>query len=372
MEGVPRFRFSGGSYLQANITRVRLGLPARSRAEGHPDSTDPEQLEMQRTRHMLSPWQPGKTAGLLVAACFALLGAAAAQAAPIKLEWKFVEGQKTKYRIVQDMVIDMDVAGQSVRMTMTQTMDLTWKVASVDEQGTADMTQTIDRLQMKLRGAPGADVSYDSDSDRKPEGMAALLSPMFEAIVKQPVKLKMSAAGKVSDVELPKEMSEKLKNTPGMGPLSNMFSEGNLKQMMGAGTLQFSPEAVDEGDEWQSQAEAVDASVGKQQTESTYVYQGLEDRQGRRLAKIGIKLNVKLAEDPDAKAQVSIEDQSSDGVAYFDPKASQIVDLKLSSKMKTSIDVMGQKLAQTVTNTTTMRPVSGAEDAGAIGDKQPE
>lgn len=327
---------------------------------------------------MLSPWGRTKTASMLVAACFALLVAAAAQAAPIKLQWKFVEGQKTKYRIVQDVVIDMDISGQSVRMTMTQTMNLTWAVKSVDDQGTADMTQTIDRLQMKMRGAPRADVSYDSDSDRKPEGLAALLSPMFEAIVKQPVKLKMSREGKVSDVELPKEMSEKLKSAPGMGPIANMFSEGNLKQMMGAGTLQFSPEAVDEGDEWQSKAEAVGASVGKQQTETTYVYQGLEDRQGRRLAKIGIKLNVKLAEDADAETKVTIEDQSSDGVAYFDPEANQIVDLKLSSKMKTSVDVMGQKLAQTVTNTTTMRPAaatpgSGAsKDLGEIGKEQPE
>jgi len=163
-------------------------------------------------------------------------------------------------------------------------------------------------------------------------------------------------------------MSEKLSGMRGMGPIADMFSAANLKQMMGAGILQFSPDAVDKGDSWQTQAETEDATVGKQHATTTYTYQGLERRKGRRLAKIDIKLDLKVSEDQKAPAKVSIEGQTSSGVAYFDPEASEIVELKLTSQLKTSFSVMGQKLTQTISNTTTMRPA--AETAGNGASKE--
>ena len=303
-----------------------------------------------------------KTAAAL-ATCLVLMGGITVNGAPTTLRWKFNAGQKSNYRVVQDMIMEMDVSGQKIKMTTTQTMDMIWLVESVDDNGVADMTQTIDRLQMKMQGAPGADLNYDSNSKEKPQGLGVLLAPMLEAIVKQPIKLKMSPEGKITDVEFPKEMAEKLKTMPGAGPMGNLFSEGNLKQMMGAGTLQFSPKPVEKGDEWQATTEVTNPGMGKQETTTTFTYLGPEEHEGKKCAKIRMKMDVKIAPAKEGQPQVSVEDQESDGTVYFDAKVSLSVDLNLKSKMKMAFDLMGQKLAQTMTNKTTMKPATAAQES---------
>src|SRR5262249_22093458 len=114
---------------------------------------------------------------ILVAAALLLPAPARADK---KLEWKFQPGETLHYTMNQEINQEVSVGGKALKVSGTQTMDISWNVKSV-QQGVASVTQTLDRARMKL-SQPGATVEYDSAAAKEPEGMARLIAPMFQAL----------------------------------------------------------------------------------------------------------------------------------------------------------------------------------------------
>ena len=106
------------------------------------------------------------------------------------LRWKFVEGETKRYALEQEMVSEQTSKDRSTKTTVKQTMDVTWKIKSVDDEGLAEMTQTVDRVRMKvLRPAEaGPPLAFDSAEksadDPETRQMARALSKAFEAPIR--------------------------------------------------------------------------------------------------------------------------------------------------------------------------------------------
>ena len=105
---------------------------------------------------------------LALALATAALAAGTVQAQTL-LRWKFKPGQTLNYEIHQDST--GNIAGRPVDQTAKITMDMTWKVKSVDGEGNATLTVTIVRVRMKC-DQPTKDMSfeYDSASKESPKG----------------------------------------------------------------------------------------------------------------------------------------------------------------------------------------------------------
>ncbi len=301
------------------------------------------------------PLQVKRVAAVVFLNAIALASAAAeVRAAGEKtLRWKFTKGEKAQYQMTQEMVMVMSVAGQKIQTKMTQVIDANWFVESVDDDGTAEMTQTMERVRMKMGGAPGADIDYDSDAAEPPKGLVAdMIVPVFKAMVKKPFQMKMSARGQVTDVKPPEGMVEALK-APALAQMGDMFSDENLKQMMGGSGLVFPVEPVKEGTAWQETMELKNAVIGTSKITKDYTYLGEEERDGRPLEKIDAKVETKFGGQENAQAKVEITDQESEGTLLFDDQAGRLVDAKVTTKMKMKVTAMGMEILQDITTTVT-------------------
>src|SRR5262245_38581884 len=86
---------------------------------------------------------------------------ASAAGADATLRWKFQSDTPYRYVLTQGMEMSMKVANNEVKTKMTQVSEMTWKVKSVKPDGAADLSQTIDRMQITLESPAG---NFEIDS----------------------------------------------------------------------------------------------------------------------------------------------------------------------------------------------------------------
>ena len=291
---------------------------------------------------------------LSTVACF--LGMAAAAQAESQILWKFTPGTKAYYRIVQDSDVNIEGGPQKFKMKTSQTVDMTWDVASVDEQGTADMTQTIDRVQIRMTGGPAGTIEYDSDAEEIPEGPSGGVAVFYENFVNQPIRLKMDTTGKISDIVLPEKLARQIKNASA-SPGGAALSEDGVKQMLGAGMVQFAKKPVAKGDHWQLSRTVNIPPAGKQDQTASYEYLGPVERNGQTLEKVGLTIKIEIPGEEGAP-KVEIEEQQSSGAFEFDLKAGRIADLKLDSILKSKFTFNGTTFSQDGKSSIKIKPLA--------------
>ncbi len=148
------------------------------------------------------------------AACLSLISTVSQAEAPLR--WKFTPGESFDYQMTQDMNMNID-AGQAGQLATTagQTMNMTWNVKSIDDQGHAVIEQKIDRIQMKMTAPGGQGFEYDTDSEEPAVGVAAMVAPTMEAMTAGQFTFTLSPRGEVSDVKVSEELLAAIKNGPG-------------------------------------------------------------------------------------------------------------------------------------------------------------
>lgn len=288
------------------------------------------------------------------ALCLSLLGVlltvavAAESRADTVLRWKFNAGETIRYVMVQKMIMTQKMEGMPkgvpVTITMTQTADMSWAVQSVDADGVASITQTFDRMRMKMESPQGIMLDYDSASDKEPEGMVKMFASVLKAMVNKPISMKVTPRGEVSDVHVPQAMIDGFTKLPGMEKMSGFFSEDTLKEMSGIGELP--EEAVSKGDTWTDEKEISFPMFGKMHVKVSNQYLGSETRDGKPLEKIAVtqEMDIKPGEEQ-APFVVKMKVHKSSGTTYFDNVAGRFAEFQMKATMEFEI-TMGEKKAQ--------------------------
>ncbi|MBI2824879.1 MAG: hypothetical protein HYX69_09350 [Planctomycetia bacterium] len=290
--------------------------------------------------------------------------AAASARAETKLRWKFKAGDKVGYEMGMEMDQDMKIGDMSVGMKMTHRMDMSWDVKDVAADGTATISQTVNRVRMDMTLPPGAGagpIKYDSKAEKQEPG-AEMIAPMFDAMVGKPFTMKVTTLGEVKEVQLPKAMIEAMSKTP-LGAMNPMFSEDGIKQMFKQNVLPLPEKAVADGTTWDSTMEMKGLPFGKMVSETHYKYAGQEERGGKKLDKIDVSANTKFEKAPNAEIQLDIKNQESAGAIYFDNKAGTAVESSQTSKMSMEVEFGGMTIEQDVTTKTTLKRVDPSKSA---------
>jgi len=284
-----------------------------------------------------------RTVGCLayLAAALAMWGGATARGETL-LRWKFEPGQKLQYVVQVKMTQKMNAGGTPTTMTTSQIMDTSREVKSVDADGTAVVLQTIDRMRMKMESPQGISVDYDSASEEEPQGISKMMAPMFEAMVGKPISVKMNARGEVSDVKLPQGMLDQMKKVPGMEKVGGMFSEENMKQMMGNMVLPEEP--VAKGDKWSTEASMQIPMLGKGQVKVEYEYGGSETRNGKKVEKILTAMEMNITGTEGQVFPIKLEGQKTTGAIYFDAAAGRFTESEMNTTMKMKVEVGERKM----------------------------
>jgi hypothetical protein len=278
-----------------------------------------------------------------------------------ELRWKFKEGDKLDYTMVQDMTIGTQggpLGAQNV--VMNQEMDMTWDVVGVNEEGEAVIKQKFEQIKMKMTLPPPlGGFEYDTKSDAAPAGPAAMLAPMYKKMTESEFELTMTSRGEIKDVKIPEDVLKALQNSPGAAALGEMATPEGFKKMIAQGALVLPEEAPQPGKEWTNKVEVNNPQAGKQIIETTYKYIGPREVEGVTYAVFEPKLNMTFEGTP--QIQMKVSDQESSGEILFNIAEGRLHSTKLDQKVTIDVTVMGQTIKQNIDQTIEVKVAPAAE-----------
>lgn len=267
------------------------------------------------------------------------------------LKWRFTPGQRLDYVVQQDMKMSMDYNGREIASTMKQTIDTSWTIQGIDRQGNAQMLQKINRIRIVMSGGPLGQVEFDTASKEQHRQELTPMATVFGELIKAQIKTTMSPTGKILQTQVPPELLETLKNSPGVGAAG--FSEDSLKQMFNQSGVIMPQAPVSVGSKWAS-ANEVKTPAGKMVFNSTLEFRGMQDYKARKFARIDMKPTVRMVPDPNSPVQVRVKSATGGGAVLFDHEQGRIERTKLTSKMVMTVTQDGQAIDQTIDQTVTM------------------
>ena len=174
--------------------------------------------------------------------------------------------------------------------------------------------------------------------------MAKMMAPMFNAMLKKPFLLKMTARGEVVEMKPPQGFVESINKAAG-GAAGGLFSEDTMKQMGAFGL--FPEEPVTPGKTWNRKMTSKVPVIGSMSVDTTFRYVGSENRGGRTLEKIAVTIQIKPGGEK-GQATFSMKDIDSEGALYFDAAAGRLAEMQTKLKMSMSVAVGTMKIEQDV------------------------
>jgi hypothetical protein len=307
---------------------------------------------------------------------FVLLALALMQAGPAwaaaPVRWKFKEGQSLNYVLERGAEGKVNLTGAEFAFKMGMAFDTTWQIKSVAADGTATVEQTVDRIQINMSSPLAGTMAYDSKNTEKPAAgpVWAMLEPVVTGMLGQTFKVKISALGVVSDIELPTKLSDSFakqkvgqNRQAGLGIGGNAFSEKGIKELITRSVVPL-PDTSDANAAWSQSFQNVIPFVGTQTTEVKFSLAGNEKVDGKDLVKIATATELTFEPADDARAELEITAQEGSGVFYFDAAAGIMINA--TGKQSSAMEMSGpQELTQEIKETSSIR-------LGKSPDKAPE
>jgi hypothetical protein len=285
-----------------------------------------------------SPW---------LAACLVLAWAAPAPAQDADkpdLGWKLAAGQTLRYRFHQVSDLKLTAEGQSDSRLNDLTIDLTWKVESVAEDGRATITQTLDRVKTEVK-AGGQSIVYDS-AEKKAEGPGAeTLSQLYGAAIGAPYTLTLGRDGRIADAKVPEAVTKAIQGSPYQGQADggSVFSADGLKRMLAQATPELPAGPRPVGATWD---EGLDVPSGPLQIglETQYKLAGVEGDEAAIAAAIQIDVRAR----PGAPIKVTVNSQSGEGEYRFNLRDGRLARSTVKQSFDTSFEAGGRTIGQVV------------------------
>jgi len=274
------------------------------------------------------------------------------------LLWKFVEGDSYNYQMIQDMKTTMNLGpGGETTSAVKQTIDMVWNVDSVDDNGTAVLTQSINRVQLDITAPGQGDVHFDTDSEEPAQGFAAMLVPSLMAMTKNPLKVTMTSRGEITAVEVPAALLEAMSQGPGGALLGSFATEDGFKDVLAQSSLTLPPaDQLVEGHQWSTAFVMENPVAGRILTQTTYEYQGPRDVAGQQMEVFVPTVATRFGEEnlPNG-ASLRVKDQETTGEILFNRSAGLLDSTSIHQRMDLRITVGGNVVNQHIDQTIKFR-----------------
>jgi len=294
----------------------------------------------------------------LVIFCGLLIFSSATAAEP--LVWKFFEGETLSYQMIQEMETTMDLGpGGATTSAVKQTIDMTWEINSVDEEGTAILTQTIDRVQMKITAPGQGEVHFDTASEEPAQGFSAMLAPSLKAMTKSSFQVTMTSRGEITAVEVPEALIETMSQGSGGALLGSFATKEGFKETIVQSSITLpTPEELVEGHQWTTSFEMDSLAAGKVTTETTYEYQGSREIGGQQMEVFLPTLKTRFGEglQPNG-ATINVKKQEATGEILFNRTAGRLDSKLIHQLIDMTVTVGGTEVNQRIDQTISFRVV---------------
>jgi hypothetical protein len=288
---------------------------------------------------------------LFVGLTVCLLVATSARAAD-PLVWKFEAGQKFRYRSTATMELAIDLGPGGVqKKTIVHTIDYSWTVDKIEDDGAAVLKQKIDRMRLKISDPAGQAVEFDSRSTDEPQSFAAMIAPAIRELTRAEFTVDMTSRGTVTEVEVPEPVVRAVAASPGAKLLGDLTTAEGFENLIRRSAFEL-PEALDEGAEWHTSEMIKLADLGDQAISTTYRYEGPKDVDGVSYDAFAPTIEILFS---GGDADVRIANQESSGEVLFNRDAGRLESSTLNHKLTLAITQAGKTVNQTIDQTTEMK-----------------
>ncbi|MCA9051014.1 MAG: hypothetical protein KDA89_19900 [Planctomycetaceae bacterium] len=280
--------------------------------------------------------------------CFVVVSPSAVTAQE-ELRWKLRGQENLKYNVQQIMKTSMTIGGSAVNQTMHQTMDMSWQVQGVSAGGDAAMSQTVDRIQMKMEGGPAGSVQFDTNNNSKSESpIVNAMGDVFRKIVNQPFQVTMKPSGEITNVEVPDQLLEAVRQSS--AGTTGALDENTLKQMMKQSAVTLPTEPVSPGSAWTS-LQTVELPFGTMNIRSAMKFRE-KDSAGNAVIDVTPEITVTPKEG--APVKMTLKNSTGKGTVTFSAAQGRVLRSQLELTLNMTVDAAGQSFNQTIEQTTVM------------------
>ncbi len=281
---------------------------------------------------------------------FLLLFGSSAQAQQKLLRWKLQPGETLDVSFAQETQTMTSIMGTELKSAAHMGMVLRWKVAGVAADGTADISQSIQRLTMHMDNPGGEPIRFDSASHEEPVGLGKTLAQNIQPLVGVEFTQTMNNRGEILEVALSPSAKESLAKAPTGAQLTEVFSKEGLKSLLHQAATVLPEAPVSPGDSWPGQSQTK-SPVGLLVMNMTYTYRGTQVVEGKPLERIDVAVGVEFGQGPNALGlNVAVKEQQNAGTLYFDASAGRFTHTELTQNM-TLETTIGEKVHRQQLNT---------------------
>ena len=274
------------------------------------------------------------------------------------LRWKFQPGQALQVNIHQDMQMATSLMGHRMQSRAETELTLDWSVENVDDQGIAEIRQSIERVKMSAQTPGSAPLEFDSQQISPTDEVQQQIAGNIRPILGVGVTQRMSQRGQVMAPDKDSESDAK------RDPVGQVLDQGGLQELLNQAATVLPKTPVAPGDTWTGSSE-FNSPAGRLTMDTKYTYRGPVESDGRTLEQIDVEIDFGFAKGPNAlELDVAVTQQQGQGTILFDAEAGRFVRSNISQRMtletKLGEQVHRQQLATDLQMTVDERSVRTA------------
>ncbi len=264
-------------------------------------------------------------------------------AADTPLRWKLKAGETLRYEFHQKTDVKMKTeGGQLTDNSHDLTLELTWKVNSVDPQGQADIVFMVDRVRSEFRiGAQT--IKLDSNDKAGDDPGSPKLNAVYRAIAGADCSMQLGARGQVVAARVPDKVAEALKESAflGMADGGSVFTETGLKSLFGQMIPILPENPVDPGDSWSTTLEVPDSPARLSMT-----YKDVLKPTDGDTTPIEGAIVTNLTLEPNSPFTMDLKTQSGQRLVSFDANRGRVTLSTIKQKLELTLKVMNRNFEQ--------------------------
>jgi hypothetical protein len=223
-----------------------------------------------------------------------------------------------------------------------------WTVEDVTEEGDANLTVTVQSLQINLDLGELGKIEFDSSLDREPTGLTRAVVAPLRAIVGAKIMHLLAADGKSSETIVP----EATRQAIDANPMARRMFQGIFSEMTQHASFRLPAEEIEVGHEWQIAGKAT-TELGNVEMITQYRYRGKAANPQAALDVIDTTFQLVPATAESANPiRLKVTGQDSRGTIWFDSAEGRITTAHFEQQQSLELGADEQRVLQTLRKVT--------------------
>ncbi len=253
--------------------------------------------------------------------------------AEMLLRWKFKQGDQFQVTVDQHTVTEATGAGKPQGIDIKLQLQMSWTVASVADDETAQVMQRFDRFSVTMRSGSAAPIKYDSESDGKPEASAANIAAAVSPVIGAEFAVTMTSRGAIQDVKLSDAAREAFGSVESPA-LRQLFSAEGITQLLMQAAVELPEQEVKADSKWAATF-TTQTALGTLKQARTYTVASPESVDGKQLERINISGQLTIEDSEQAPNRSQLIDQDLTGTMLFNGEAGHLAHSQSLQKLTT-------------------------------------